>query len=329
MAASVNIGMRIASDSPMRTKVLIAEHNPVSRNVLHSMLSGWGYDAIPVANGIEAWSYLQSDDGPHLAILDSRLTGLDAVEICRQVRAQDGLHYAYLLLLTEKGPIEDLVGTLDAGADDYITRPFNSLELRARLQAGDRIIRLQERLVQAHERLYEQATRDSLTGMWNRTAAIQILDGEIARAVRARTPIAVIMVDLDRFKLINDAHGHLAGDVVLREAASRMSGTLRKYDSIGRYGGEEFLIVVPGCHFHDSVSVAERLREAVACQTFSIGDGSYQATCSFGLSWDSCAGPVAANRLLREADTALYAAKRQGRNRVEVFGSPATTEVPA
>src|SRR5579863_622523 len=177
----------------MQTKVLIADHNPISRAVLHNMLSGWGYDVVLAAGGVEAWACLQTDDGPRVAILDSQLGGIDAVEICRRVRAENKMQYAYLLLLTDQGPIEDLVGALDAGADDYITRPFHSQEFRARLQAGRRIIGLHERLVRAHQELYEQATRDSLTGLWNRTAIIRILDSEIARANRSGTSVAVIM----------------------------------------------------------------------------------------------------------------------------------------
>ncbi len=300
-------------------KVLIADASPASRMVLHSMLSNWGYDVVLASDGTEAWDLLQSETGPRMAILDTRIGGLDAVEVCRRVRSANRLNYAYLLLLTDKGPIEDLVAGLDGGADDYITRPFHSQEFRARLQAGCRIIKLQERLMHAHEQLYEQATRDSLTGLWNRIAAIQILDSEIARAARGETSIAVIMADLDHFKNVNDTHGHLAGDAVLREAACRMSSILRKYDSIGRYGGEEFLIVVPGCHFTDSMMVAQRLREAVCSQPFQVGELTYRATCSFGLAWSDCSESSDANRLLREADAALYAAKRNGRNRVETF----------
>ena len=299
------------------TKVLIADPSPVSRTVLHSMLSGWGYEVVVAADGVQAWALLRADDGPKLAVLDTRIGGIDAIELCRRVRAADGLNYAYLLLLTEKGPVEDLVAGLDAGADDYVTRPFHSQEFRARLQAGCRIIRLQQGLMQAHEQLYEQATRDSLTGLWNRTATIQILDREMARASRGEASIAVIMADLDHFKNVNDTHGHLAGDSVLREAARRMSSMLRKYDSIGRYGGEEFLIVLPGCHFTCSLTVAERLREAVSGQPYSIGEGSYQATCSFGLAWSDGSEAADADRMLRDADAALYTAKRSGRNRVE------------
>lgn len=306
---------------PVQTKILIADHDPVSQTLLHGLLSSWGFEVVVAADGADAWDYLQSDNGPRLAILDAKIGGVDAVEICRRVRAGDGLHYVYLLLMTDRGPINGLVALLDAGADDYLVRPFHPQELRARVQVGSRIVRLQERLVEVHEKLYEQATRDSLTGLWNRTAATQILDREIARAARAQSSIAVIMADLDRFKQINDAHGHMAGDTVLREAARRMSGILRKYDSIGRYGGEEFLIVVPSCQFHDSLSVVDRLREAVCNHPFPIFGGACEVTCSFGVAWSACQGPIDASRMLREADAALYQAKRGGRNRVEVFGA--------
>jgi diguanylate cyclase (GGDEF)-like protein len=286
------------------------------------MLSNWGYEVVVAGNGFEALAILEDERGPRLAILDARLPGLSAVDICRRIRALNQLNYAYLLLLTEAGPIEDLVAAMDAGADDYITRPFHSQEFRARLQVGRRIIKLQERLVQAHEALYEQATRDHLTGLWNRSTIIQILDTEIARAHRAGDSLALIMADIDHFKQINDRFGHITGDSVLREATHRMSSVLRKYDSMGRFGGEEFLIVVPGCELAASVAVTERLREVVACQPYTTEDACCSATCSFGLAWCDRCGTVDANQLLREADAALYAAKRAGRNRIE-------TSVPA
>jgi diguanylate cyclase (GGDEF)-like protein len=283
------------------------------------MLSDWGYDVIVADDGFEAYSLLKAVDGPRLGVLDARLPGLSAVEVCRRLRALNQLNYAYLLLLTDARPVEDLVVAMNAGADDYITRPFHSPEFRARLQVGQRIVRLQERLVLAHEELYEQATRDSLTGLWNRSTIIQILETEISRAYRAGEGLALIMADLDHFKQVNDCFGHMGGDMVLREATHRMSSMLRKYDSMGRFGGEEFLIVVPGCELDASVAVAERLREVVACQPYAANEAQCAATCSFGLTWSDCRGSTDVNRLLREADTALYAAKRNGRNRVETF----------
>jgi two-component system cell cycle response regulator len=300
-----------------RTRILIADDNPLFRSVLQSMLSNWGYEVIVAGDGIEALSLLMAEDAPRLAILDSDLPGVSAEEICRRIRAANQLNYTYLLLLTGQRPIEELVAAMDAGADDYVTRPFHSAEFRARLQVGRRIIKLHEGLIRVHHDLYEQATHDSLTGLWNRTAIIRILDGEIARAHRGGTSLAVIMADIDHFKQVNDQFGHIAGDKVLREATHRMSSVLRKYDSMGRFGGEEFLIVIPGCQPDASLAVAERLREVVGCQPYAVNEGECSATCSFGLAWSNCREMADATQLLREADTALYSAKRHGRNRVE------------
>jgi diguanylate cyclase (GGDEF)-like protein len=230
----------------------------------------------------------------------------------------------YLMLLTEKSSFEELEAGIDAGADDYITRPFDWQELRVRLQVGRRVVKLQERLVRAREELYDQATRDGLTGLWNRLAIFQTLDSELARASRGGASLAIVMADIDHFKQINDTYGHLAGDAVLREAARRMSAILRKYDSIGRYGGEEFLIVIPGGQLADSLAVAERLRQAVGNEPYMLFDANCRTTASFGLAWNDCPDSTDANRLLREADSALYSAKRHGRNRVEVFDSAST-----
>jgi diguanylate cyclase (GGDEF)-like protein len=303
----------------MTPNVLIAHHNPALRASLSSMFSNWGCNVTLAADGLEAWTHLQPDDGPRLAILDAGLTGIGAAEICRQLRADDGPHYWYLVVLASGEEIQDATAALDSGADDYISCPLSSPEFRARIQAGLRVVEFQERLAKVREQLYEQATRDSLTGLWNRIAAIQILECEIARATRSGSAIAVVMADLDHFKRINDTRGHLAGDAVLREAARRMSGVLRKYDPIGRYGGEEFLILVPACHLRDVLSVAQRLQESLSRLPFSIGGEDIQVSASFGVCWRDCREPADCNQLLREADTALYAAKRKGRNRVELF----------
>lgn len=299
------------------TRILIADRNLIFQSVLHRMLTAWGYDVVVASDGFEAFSLLQAEDGPRMAILDAQLPGMSVVEICRRVRALNQLTYAYLLLLTGSGPVEDLVAAIDAGVDDYVTRPVHSQELRARLQVGSRIVQLQERLIRAKEELYEKASRDSLTGLWNREAIIQVLDREVCRASRGGTGLAVVMANIDHFKRVNDHFGHTAGDAVLRETAHRMSSVLRGYDSIGRFGGEEFLIVVPECRFEGSTAVAERLREIVACQPCSTSGADCAVTCSFGLAWTSCATASDANQLLREAGAVLHEAKRNGRNRVE------------
>jgi diguanylate cyclase (GGDEF)-like protein len=225
----------------------------------------------------------------------------------------------YVLLLTARTESQDLVEGMEAGADDYLTKPFNAQELRVRLRAGRRILDLQEQLMEAREALRVQATHDALTGLLNRGRVLEILQTEIARSERELRPLAVLMVDLDHFKRVNDTHGHQAGDAVLREASHRMTAAMRQYDSPGRYGGEEFLIVLPGCDARAGRAQAERIREAFACQTFDTGGEPLTMTCSIGISSRNACAAGDANRLIHEADEALYAAKRDGRNRVAQF----------
>ncbi len=301
-----------------RMKILAAEDNPVFQSMLRSMLTRWDYDALMARDGNEAWEILQSKDAPRLAILDWMMPGLDGVEICRRVRAARREPYIYILLLTARTESGDLVEGMEAGADDYLTKPFNAHELRVRLRAGRRILDLQEELLLAREALREQATHDSLTGLLNRACVLDTLNSELARAGREAQPLAALIVDLDRFKHINDTYGHPAGDAVLREAARRMKAAVRRYDAVGRYGGEEFLIVLPGCGLSDATTQAERIREAVCAEPFRSGDTSLPVTCSIGVSARPAPSPSDAGTLIREADSALYRAKNNGRNCVEV-----------
>jgi len=297
---------------PMR--VLAAEDNPVFQSMLRTMLTKWGYQAVIARDGLEAWDALRDEDPPRLAILDWMMPGLDGVEVCRRVRGTDREPYIYILLLTARTDAQDLIDGMEAGADDYLTKPFNAQELRVRLRAGCRILALQEQLLHTREALRDQATHDGLTKLLNRGAILEVLRTEIARAERERHPLSVLMLDLDRFKSINDVHGHLIGDMVLREAAQRMRAAGRRYDSVGRYGGEEFLVVLPGCGLDDARSQAERLRETIAGTPFASDSQPLRVTISVGVS---CAHDHDADILIREADEALYRAKSLGRNRVE------------
>jgi two-component system cell cycle response regulator len=308
-------------------KILAAEDNLVFQSMLRTMLTKWGYDVTIARNGVEAWQALQSEDSPRLAILDWMMPGMDGVEVCRRVRAADREPYIYILLLTGRTDSQDLVEGMDAGADDYITKPFNAHELRVRLRAGRRILDLQEELLQAREALREQATHDSLTGLLNRASILETLHNDLSRARRESQPVALLMVDLDRFKLINDTCGHLAGDAVLRESAHRMKSAIRRYDAIGRYGGEEFLIVLPGCGVDAARVQAERVRRAVATGPFAAGAQSLTVTCSIGVSCRTRPSLTDVDSLVREADLALYGAKDRGRNRVEAYTPP--SDLPA
>ena len=297
-------------------KILAAEDNPVFQTMLRGMLTKWGYEVIIARDGNEALRALEAEDAPRLALLDWMMPGMDGVDVCRRVRSMGREPYVYILLLTARTDSEDLVTGIDAGADDYLTKPFNAPELRARLRAGQRILDLQEELLEAREALRQQATHDSLTGLLNRRAILGVVEIELERATRENLPLALLMLDIDHFKQVNDRFGHQAGDLVLHEAAERMKSSVRVYDSVGRYGGEEFLIVLPGCTPEGGTAQAERLRQAFAGQPFSVGRAALPVTCSIGVSCRPGAPSVTIDTLVHDADTCLYAAKEQGRNRI-------------
>ncbi len=289
-------------------RVLIAEDDLTSRLLLKKVLEKWGYDVIVTTNGAEAWELLQSDDAPRLAILDWMMPEMDGVEVCRRVRTRETVRPLYLILLTALGDKDSVVTGLEAGADDYVGKPYHQAELHARVNVG-------RRLVEAQLALEVQARTDALTGLLNRGAIMRCLDGELERAGREGGGLGVGMLDIDHFKRVNDAHGHAAGDAVLRELSRRMESVLRPYDSLGRFGGEEFLIVVPGAGPTELSEVLERLRAVTAAAPFAAGGHDLVVTVSLGGA--ICAGE-SADALIARADRALYAAKEQGRDRVEV-----------
>jgi two-component system, cell cycle response regulator len=300
-----------------RIRVLAAEDNPVFLTMLRSMLLKWNYAPVTAGNGLEALSLLQAEDSPQLVILDWMMPGLDGIEVCRRIRTEGREPYKYILLLTARTEAHDLVEGMEAGADDYLTKPFNSHELRVRLRAGQRILELQEQLLRAREALRAQATHDGLTGILNRAAVLETLDRELERSYRERHPVSLLIADLDRFKSINDTYGHLAGDDVLREAARRMTAVLRPYDAVGRYGGEEFLIILAGSDSESAHAQAERIRLSLAKEPFVIGDAKVSVTCSVGFSTHPGNSRSHADDLVKRADLALYESKNAGRNRVQ------------
>ncbi len=299
--------------------VLIAEDDPIFRRALQSWLQKWNYRVTALENGTDAWHALQQEDCPQLAILDWMMPGLDGIELCRRIRRLQKRPYKYVLLLTAKGGKEDVVAGLDAGADDYLIKPFDVNELRARVRAGKRILELQDALMKAHTELQFEAAHDRLTGLWNRGAIMDLLHRETQRSVRIGEPLGVIMADLDHFKRINDSYGHPTGDAVLREVAHRLLESVRNYDYVGRYGGEEFLIVLAECAPGDLAVTAERMRAHVSEKPVHTDSGPIAVTISIGLAAQRPAGSELPREeeLVRAADTALYCAKSNGRNRVE------------
>jgi two-component system, cell cycle response regulator len=313
-------------------KILIADDSIVSRHLLEATLRKWGYEVMVACDGAEALQILEREDAPALIILDWMMPGMTGLEVCQKIRQRGTEPYIYILLLTSKSQKEDLIEGMDAGADDYITKPFDQNELQVRLRAGTRLVDLQAQLLSAREALREQATRDSLTHLWNRSSILDALSRELARSEREATPLGVVIVDLDHFKCVNDNHGHPAGDAVLREAARRMHNSVRQYDSIGRYGGEEFLILLPNCSEAESYSQAERMRKQLTQTDIRISDGtSLRITASFGVTAAIPDQAWTSEGLIRKADEALYVAKKSGRNRVEILAyssEPAPVAVP-
>jgi len=298
-------------------RILIAEDSPVEHEILKDLLESRGYEVISAYDGEEAWSILQSEGAPQLALLDWMMPGLDGPQVCREVRARGNEPYTYLILITSLHDKAATVAGLDAGADDYLTKPYDAGELQSRLRAGERILNLQQQLIEAREELRRQATHDPLTGVLNRGAIRDTLQRELSRSQRTQSPVAVIMADIDHFKNVNDTHGHPVGDAVLKEIARRMCQGVRPYDAVGRYGGEEFMIVVPGCNTTQARVVAERLRALVGGEPVSLSTGDIPVTVSLGLTSSAEFPNTNVDGLIDAADAALYRAKRNGRNRVE------------
>jgi diguanylate cyclase (GGDEF)-like protein len=301
--------------------VLIAEDDGASRLVLRRFLEREGYPVLAVADGASAWRELQTPDPPRLAILDWMLPGLDGVEVCRRLRASGRRAYTYVMMLTGRDRHADKLEGFEAGADDYLIKPFDRDEMLARLAVGRRFLELHGELAAANARLRVEAAHDTLTGLLNRGAAAEALVRELARSRRGGGTLAIVLIDLDRFKSINDGFGHAAGDAVLAESAARLRAGVREGDLVARWGGEELLAVLLDSDAVGALAVAERLRVALASQPVATPAGPVPISASFGIA--TTAEGHEANALLRCADARLYLAKQRGRDRVE---GPSPTE---
>jgi two-component system, cell cycle response regulator len=298
-------------------KILVADDDPVSLRMMEKMLQQSGYEVVTAKDGRQAVDELSKQNGPRLALIDWMMPELDGPGVCREVRGRQDNSYVYILLLTSKQSSRDIVEGLEAGADDYLTKPWRQAELKARLDTGRRILLLEDKLIGAREEMRFKATHDALTSLWDRGAILSLFRSELSRSSRNREPVSLLLCDVDHFKKINDVHGHHVGDQVLQEIATRLLDSVRSDDAVGRYGGEEFLIVLHGCSRDNLTGRAEQVRKAICGRDVITECGPVAISTSIGaITIDHRNMSLPVEQFLKQADAALYRAKDEGRDRV-------------
>ena len=307
--------------------ILIAEDDTSTRRVLKKTLEQWGHKVIATDNGAEAWNTFQKDPFC-LVITDWIMPNLDGLELCQKVR-QHAIQFdspVYVMLLTSRGSVQDLAAALNSGADDFIAKPFSQDELRARVQTGVRIVSLQQQLVGARKEMERLALTDSLTGLFNRRALIEIMKKDEDRMRRAGESIGIVLGDIDNFKRINDSFGHQTGDTILKVVAECLQASIRTGDHAGRWGGEEFVLVLPGADVIQCAEISERCRALLESQRITLSGGEVlQASASFGVAATEGSDRIDIMSLVQQADEAMYWAKNSGRNRVKIYIEPKNT----
>jgi two-component system cell cycle response regulator len=290
-------------------KILIAEDDPISRRILEVNLREWGYEVMVASDGAEAWEIIQQAESPNLIISDWMMPRMDGLALCREIRNMENSEYIYFIILTAKGENKDIIEGLEAGADDFLTKPFNQEELKYRTRIGERVINLERRIM-------ELANTDALTGLLNRRSFMERMEQEMSRAQREKRPLSFILADIDHFKTVNDTYGHQIGDLVLQRCAGKLATTARPYDFVGRYGGEEFVVCLAGADGLQAGSVAKRMRQQIEDMEIMLPDdsGKVRITASFGTASYTIESGEKVDLLIKKADDALYLAKDKGRN---------------
>jgi diguanylate cyclase (GGDEF)-like protein len=302
-------------------KILVADDDPVSRRLMQGILERNGYEVILAEDGLSACRELTGAGAPRLALIDWMMPELDGPGVCREVRRRRHDSYVYIALLTAKQSSADIVAGLEAGADDFLTKPCHPAELKARLLTGRRILSYEDKLVESREVMRHRATYDSLTQLLNRASILARLEETIETAMRTKSEFSLLLCDVDHFKQINDLYGHLAGDAVLEEVAKRLVRSVRKSDQVGRYGGEEFLIVLDACGAESLGPCADQVRAAVCGASIELHDRALDVSVSIGAAtFAGWGGNAPVEHLLKRVDSALYAAKAGGRNCVSISG---------
>jgi diguanylate cyclase (GGDEF)-like protein len=323
----------------MTMRILIADDSQSTRLLVQTTLTQPENDIVLARDGIEAWNAIQSENPPELIILDWMMPGMDGLQICRLVRSRAGGPYVYILILTANDRQEEVVAGLEAGADDYLCKPFNPHELQGRVRTGRRILDLQRSLLASLNELKQTrdeleskqtalvdlvtdlerlATQDGLTGLKNYRAFQERLTSDFTRAQRYSHPLSLVLIDIDLFKEYNDVHGHVEGDRVLKTLARILQSHCREVDFVARHGGEEFAVIMPETDSQGARIAAERIRKAIECAPWP----RRKVTASFGIATLSLDITHEAE-FVAKADRAMYYSKQTGRNRVSDM-----TEVP-
>ena len=295
-------------------KVLIVDDDLTARKIIEATVNKSGYETVVADNGIAAKGILSSENPPKIALIDWVMPGMDGLELCKIIRQKETSNPTYIIMLTSKDAKDDIIEGLSCGANDYVVKPFNRLELVARVKVGERMIQLQEKLVKAYKAMEEKAMRDALTGIYNRGAILEIMAKFVNKSSRlTENQDYVAILDLDHFKNVNDKYGHQVGDQVLQGFTEILKESLREYDFIGRYGGEEFLIIFLEKNSEQNIEhCVERIRNKIETTAIKTTVGNINITASIG-----CVGIMNSIDLsIKLADEALYEAKAAGRNRV-------------
>jgi two-component system cell cycle response regulator len=303
-------------------RVLVVDDLPDNVEILRARLESRGYAVATAANGEEALASVHAAP-PQVILCDVMMPGIDGYEVARRIKRDESLPFIPIILVTALSDTENIVQGLNTGADDYIAKPYHFQELEARVRAMLRIKRLQDELDRtirelevANKRLKKLSITDGLTELFNHRHVHELLHEEFERSRRSEEPLAVVMIDLDRFKAVNDTYGHPTGDVVLYETARILKETAREIDMVGRYGGEEFIAILPNTDEEEAARFAERVRTAVEAHLYRDEQNELHMTCSSGVASFPAEGVAAPEELLKNADEALYVAKESGRNRV-------------
>jgi len=299
--------------------ILIAEDDAVTRMLLKKTLIKEGHEVVSVENGQKAFDLFQERFFP-IILTDWMMPEMNGLELCRVIRQKENPGYVFIVLLTAKDSHDDIITGLEAGADEYLTKPFSRAELIARLNTGRRFLEQDRALRRANEEIRILSITDPLTGCSNRGCLNTRLPQEIQRAGRYNRSLSIVMCDIDHFKKVNDTYGHQAGDLVLKEFSKRINDSIRdKVDMLARYGGEEFLVTLPETDFDGALHLSERLRRIISEKKFNVGTKKIKITASFGVAgFDSnnAGSEISFDTLINHADKYLYQAKNEGRNRV-------------